>query len=68
MQDLDESLLSSTEERRHNKLIRSILKPDNPFAKMTDKDMLIFNPNYSGFLSKLKSKDSKSSELSRIML
>jgi len=34
---------------------------------MTDKDMLIFNPNYQAFLEKLKSKESKSSELSRIM-
>ena len=67
-EQLDAMLLSGAgEERKHSKLIRSILKPDNPFAKMTDKDMLLFNPNYSGFLQKLKSKDSKSSELSKIM-
>ena len=34
---------------------------------MTDKDLLIFNPNYNSYLQKLKSKESKSSELSRIM-
>jgi len=34
---------------------------------MTEKDMLIFNPNYHAFLQKMKNKDSKSSELSRIM-
>lgn len=34
---------------------------------MTEKDMLIFNPNYHQFLQKLKSKESKSSELDRIM-
>ena len=34
---------------------------------MTDKDMLIFNPNYHQFLQKLKSKESKQSELDRIM-
>ena len=55
------------EERRHNSLVRSFLKPDNPFSRMTDKDMLIFNPNYQAFLQKLKQKESKSSELSRIM-
>ena len=52
---------------KHSKLIRSIIAPDNPFARMTEKDMLIFNPNYQAFLEKLKSKDSKTSELNRIM-
>jgi len=55
------------EDRKHAKLLKSIINPSNPFAKMTDKDMLIFNPNYNAFLQKLKSKESKSSELSRIM-
>ena len=34
---------------------------------MTDKDMLIFNPNYHEFLAKLKNNESQSSELKRIM-
>ena len=55
------------EQTKHAKLIKSIINPDNPFSKMTDKDMLIFNPNYHQFLAKLKNKDSKTSELSRIM-
>ena len=54
-------------EKAHERLVRSIINPENPFAKMTDKDMLIFNPNYQAFLQKLKQKESKSSELSRIM-
>lgn len=54
-------------EKAHERLVRSIINPDNPFARMTDKDMLIFNPNYQAFLQKLKQKESKSSELSRIM-
>ena len=52
---------------RHSKLMRSIINKDNPFAKMTEKDMLIFNPNYHAFLKKLKNKEAHSSELSRIM-
>ena len=51
----------------HAKLLRQIIQPDNPFAKMTEKDMLIFNPNYHAFLRKLKAKESMSSELSRII-
>ena len=34
---------------------------------MTEKDMLIFNPNYHAYLAKLKSKESKKSELTNIM-
>ena len=59
--------LPITKSTKHAKLIRSIINPDNPFSKMTDKDMLIFNPNYHDFLKKLKAKESKTSELSRIM-
>lgn len=66
---LDEASLALpiTKSTKHAKLIRSIINPDNPFSKMTDKDMLIFNPNYHDFLKKLKAKESKTSELSRIM-
>ena len=56
-----------TSDPKHQKLLRSIINPENPFSKMTDKDMLIFNPNYHQFLQKLKSKESKQSELDRIM-
>ena len=59
--------LQSQSETRHSKLIRLIINKDNPFAKMTEKDMLIFNPNYHAFLKKLKNKEAHSSELSRIM-
>lgn len=41
--------------------------PDNPFAGMTDKEMLIFNPNYHEFLKRLKAKEHMSSELARII-
>ena len=51
----------------HAKLLRQIIAPDNPFSKMTEKDMLIFNPNYHAFLKKLKAKETMSSELSRII-
>lgn len=51
----------------HAKLLRSIIAPDNPFARMTEKEMLIFNPNYHQFLKKLKAKEHMSSELSRII-
>ena len=52
---------------KHQNLLRSIINPENPFANMTDRDMLIFNPNYHQFLKKLKSKESNTSELDRIM-
>lgn len=60
-------ILTPSEDRNHKNLVKSIMNPSNPFSKMTDKEMLIFNPNYNAFLQKLKSKDSTSSELSRIM-
>mmetsp|Transcript_28557 Transcript_28557/g.35317 ORF Transcript_28557/g.35317 Transcript_28557/m.35317 type:complete len:114 (-) Transcript_28557:187-528(-) len=56
-----------SEQGDHARLLRSIIAPDNPFAKMTEKDMLIFNPNYHAFLKKLKAKESMTSELSRIV-
>ena len=34
----------------HAKLLKSIINPENPFSKMTDKDMLIFNPTYHEYL------------------
>jgi len=34
---------------------------------MTEKEMLIFNPNYHEFLKKLKAKEHMASELSRII-
>lgn len=55
------------DQSKHAKLLRTIIQPDNPFSKMTEKDMLIFNPNYHGYLKKLKSKESMTNELSRIM-
>ena len=48
---------SQSTDPRHAKLLNSIINPENPFAKMTDKDMLIFNPNYHAYLAKLKSKE-----------
>ena len=63
----DRSNALPQDQSKHSKLIRSIIAPDNPFARMTEKDMLIFNPNYQAFLEKLKSKESKTSELNRIM-
>lgn len=41
----------------HTKLLRTIITPDNPFSKMTEKEMLIFNPNYHKFLKKLKANE-----------
>lgn len=55
------------DQSKHAKLLRTIIAPDNPFSKMTEKDMLIFNPNYHDFLKKLKSKESMANELSRII-
>ena len=46
---LEEKAISGPE-LKHQKLMRSIINPENPFSKMTDKDMLIFNPNYHQFL------------------
>ena len=66
-QTTDEPIMPITKSTKHAKLIKSIINPENPFSKMTDKDMLIFNPNYHNFLKKLKAKESKTSELSRIM-
>ena len=43
------------------------MNPDNPFAKLTDKDMLLFNPNYEAYMNKLNKNQNKMSELSRIM-
>ena len=43
------------------------MNPDNPFSKLSDKDMLIFNPNYENYLSKLNKNQDKVSELQRIM-
>ena len=43
------------------------MNPDNPFSKLSDKDMLIFNPNYEAYLSKLNKNQDKVSELQRIM-
>lgn len=34
---------------------------------MTEKEMLIFNPNYHEFLKKLKAKEQMAGELSRII-
>ena len=44
-------------EFKHAKLLKSIINPDNPFSKMTEKEMLIFNPNYHDYLRKMKSKE-----------
>ena len=63
----EDGVVSQTEDRRHAKLMKSIINPENPFSKMTDRDMLIFNPNYTAYLQKLKSKADTNSELSRIM-
>ena len=62
-----EHVVSNSADPRHAKLINSIINPDNPFAKMTEKDMLIFNPNYHAYLAKMKSNVSKKSELTNIM-
>lgn len=43
------------------------MNPDNPFSKLTDKDMLLFNPNYEAYLRKLNKNQDKISELSRII-
>ena len=54
-------------EHNHAKLLKSIINPENPFAKMTEKDMLIFNPTYHEYLQKMKNKEAKSSELAQIV-
>lgn len=47
--------------------VKPFMKPDNPFQYLTDKDMLIFNPNYEAYINKLNKNSSKVSELSRII-
>ena len=39
----------------------------NPLAKLTDKDLLLYNPNYLNFLEKLKKKAAHRSELGAIL-
>ena len=53
--------------QKNSKVIRSLMNPDNPFSKLTDKDLLLFNPNYEAYLHKLNKNQNKISELSRIM-
>jgi hypothetical protein len=43
------------------------LNPENPFNQMTDKDVLLFNPIYSGYLKKLNKREQEKSELGRIL-
>lgn len=61
-----EQSLISTESTRHAKLLSQIINPDNPFSRMTDRDMLIFNPNYHAYLKKLKYLESQKNELGEI--
>lgn len=39
----------------------------NPFAQMTDREMLLFNPNYQNYLNRLKGKQAEKSELGRLL-
>ena len=39
----------------------------NPLSKLTDKDLLLYNPNYVNFLEKLKKKAVHRSELGAIL-
>ena len=55
------NLLNST----NNKKICA--NPDNPIAKLTDKDLLLYNPNYLKYLERLKKKSGGRSELSSIL-
>ena len=41
--------------------------PTNPLTKLTDKDLLLYNPNYVNFLEKLKKKATHRSELGTIL-
>ena len=41
--------------------------PNNPLSNLTDKDLLLYNPNYTNFLEKLKKKNAEKSALGAIL-
>lgn len=45
----------------------SLEASEEPRSKLTDKEMLIFNPNYKSLLDKLKQKENLTSQLGRIL-